>query len=66
MDIINKNTTLGKGLKTLIWTAGSAALVAVIAAVGKHPELFSPLVVLVVNVLGVTIKNLLDNEVKNY
>ena len=60
-----KNTTLGKGLKTLVWLVLANAVVFVATQVTSHPDLYNPAIVSAANVLGVVVKNLFDSTVKN-
>lgn len=61
----NDNTTVGKTLKTLIWVAVSAGVMALLSYVTGHKELFNPYTVTAANVLLVAVKNFADPRVRN-
>ena len=66
MDILNAKTAVGKSTKTALWVLVSTTVMAILSTVLNKPELFSPQVVAVANVVLVLLKNVLDPSVKNY
>lgn len=65
-ETMNQNTTLGKGVKVLVYAGGSALLVAVATTVINKPELFNPTMVVFANIAIVVAKNFLDPKVKDW
>ena len=62
---LDTKTTVGKGVKTLGWVAGSGAIAYLIAFLTNNPDFFNPLVVGIINIALVEIKNYFDPKVKN-
>lgn len=64
--LLNGETTLSKGIKTLLWVVVTNVVVAVLTTLVNKPDLYNPTVVSLANVLLVLVKNYTDPQVKNY
>lgn len=60
------DSAVGGLIKVALWAGGSAAVAAVAAQVSNNPELYSPLAVVVVNILGKFAKDWFDKNKANY